>query len=101
MFACPSPAKRPALTAACIALAFTPFKASAEMPDRLAEIAREFIVYIYYEVPGENGTSDMASGTGFVVSSRGYVLTTAHLFRKWNALPEETRRSVRNPRLSL
>jgi S1-C subfamily serine protease len=50
----------------------------------LAESARTSIVYIYFDVTDpKTGAKDTVQGTGFVISRDGYVLTAAHIFRKW------------------
>ncbi len=87
--------KRFTLMAAAFAFAFWPGTAGAEMPDRLAEIARDSIVYIHYSFVREDGTPETATGTGFVVTSSGYVLTASHVFRKWSELPADVKRSTK------
>jgi S1-C subfamily serine protease len=46
--------------------------------------ARNSIVYIYFDVTSENGNKISVSGTGFIVSSVGHVVTAAHLFHDWS-----------------
>lgn len=63
---------------------------------RLAEKARESIVYIYFDaVDPQTGAKGHVQGTGFVVSPAGYVLTAAHLFRLWHTQTDVSK--VANP----
>src|SRR5262245_38308926 len=49
----------------------------------LTEMARQSIVYIYFDVADGQGIRRKVPGTGFVVSNNGYVLTASHLVREW------------------
>lgn len=52
--------------------------------------ARKSIVYIYFDVTDSaTGERTTVAGTGFVVSSLGYILTASHLFRHWTKQSKE------------
>ncbi len=63
-------------------------QASAEVSldaHKLSEIVSQTIVYIAFDITDpDTGVKSTVQGTGFVVSTKGHVLTAAHLFRNWN-----------------
>jgi hypothetical protein len=54
--------------------------------DNRAELAQSSIIYIYFTVTNSStGANKAFSGTGFIVTRSGFVLTASHLLREWKA----------------